>query len=323
MHHTITRMNAFNKAFTDAKDCYKKMQTAYLSSKDKRVFFPMQHTTELHMPTTMAYFANQDKYTPGATQSTKTLSQLYLYGTWRYTLGIYQLDDEIVKDSKRLPDDTPTNIFMHLPDWCVYVDISSAMLAITDDDTSRHIKGFWAIYDKIEINNRTNYALNFIIDTDSDDDLYLPQPLLVDDDMTVEQSMSYMQSINGENDSDELIKGLLPFLLWLCVEQPDIVHKNIPVSREQLTQPKYGINKKTGAFVPPNEPKIYQIGSRLGQKVREYQSQIDESERTAKPHTKRPHIRRGHWHGHWRGRRGTAEQKFEVKWQPAIFVKGQ
>lgn len=323
MHHTITRMNAFNKAFIDAKDCYKKMQTAYLASKDKRVFYPMQHTTVLHPATAVAYFTSKDNpYTPQAMNTLKTLNQLYLYGTWRYTLGIYQLDDEIIKDSKRLPDDTPTNIFMHLPDWCVYVDIASAMIAITDDDTSRHIKGFWAVYDKIEINNRTNYALNFIIETDSDDDLYIPQPLLIDDDMTVEQSMAYMQSINDENDSDELIKGLLPYLLWLCVEQPDVTHKNIPVSREQLTQPKYGINKKTGAFVPPNEPKIYQIGSRLGQKVREYQVLIDENEHTAKPHTKRPHIRRGHWHGHWRGKRGTAEQKFEVKWQPAIFVNG-
>lgn len=313
MHHTITRMNQFNKSFENSKECYKKMQQHYLSKKDKRVFFPMQDVTMLDMVTSI-------QHQQGNLQALKTLCQLYLYGTWRNTLGIYQLDDEIIKDSKRLPDDTPTNIFMHLPEWCVYVDIASAMIAITDDGTSRHIKGFWAIYDKIEINNRTNYALNFIIDTDSDDDLYIPQPLLIDDDMTVEQSMAYMSSINGENDSDELIKGLLPFLLWLCVEQPDITHKNTPVSRDELTKPKYNVNKKTGAFVPPNEPKIYQIGARLGQKVREYQARLDEHNKTTSQ--KRPHIRRGHWHGHWRGKRGSQAQEFIVKWQPAIFVNG-
>ena len=36
---------------------------------------------------------------------------------------------------------------------------------------------------------------------------------------------------------------------------------------------------------------------------------------------KRPHIRRGHWHGVWSG---TGQNKeFKIYWQPAIFVNAR
>lgn len=317
MHHTITRMNAFNKAFTNSKACYKKMQAWYLANKPGHTFFPMQYTLTLDERLAVAYELQNDKEDA---QIISTLSRLYLYGTWRNTLGIYQLDDEIIKDCKELPDDTPTSIFYNLPDWCVYVDISSAQIATVDGNTAKHIKGFWAIYDVIEIRNVQHDVLNFIVDTGLDDNIYTPHPFILHHDMTVEQSLSYASELLGDDETNALIKGLLPYLLWLCVAEPDITYKGLPVSREQLTKPKHAINKKTGAFVPPSEPFIYKIGERLGGEVRRYKSLIDDDKKQNRPHTKRPHIRRGHWHGYWYGT-GQAKE-FKVRWQPAIFVKG-
>lgn len=318
-HHTIERMNKFNREFANAKDCYKKMQSSYLASKNKFAFFPMQHTTLLDVATAIRYQSSKDNpFSQDGIDALRILNRLYVFGTWRYTLGIYQLDEEIIKDSKSIPDDTPTSIFFNLPEWCVYVDIASANIATNQDGEVKHIKGFWACYDLIEINNIERKALNFIIDTDSDDDLYLPQSLFLDEDMTVEQSLAIFDEIAEENGSNDLIKGLLPYLLWLCVAEPDILHKNEPVNREHLTRQKYGVNKKTGTFIPPSEPFIYQIGSRLGGEVRKYQERLEQGEQTKKTSQKRPHIRRGHWHGHWHG---TGQNKeFKLKWQPAIFV---
>lgn len=318
-HHTIERMNKFNREFSSAKDCYKKMQLAYLASKNKNVFFPMQHTTALDMSLYLRYQATSDDPTSDeAIHILRTLNQLYLFGTWRNTLGIYRLDAEILKDCKALPDDTPTEIFFNLPEWCVYLDISQANIAITQDDQNRHVKGFWACYDVIEVNNLEHRALNFIIDTDSDDDLYLPQPLYLHADMTIEQSMQYFDSVLESDESQStLIKGLLPYLLWLCVAEPEITHRDEPIRRAELTRQKYSVNKKTGAFIPPDKPFLYEVGARLGGEIRKKQAEIEQglSDGTR---SMRPHIRRGHWHGYWKGT--GQNRQFDVRWQPAIFV---
>lgn len=313
MHHTIARMNAFNKAFANAKDCYKKMQAWHLSNKPKHAFFPMQNTLTLDNGLAVAYELQGENE-----QLLSALSRLYLYGTWRNTLSIYQLNEEIIKDCKEIPDDTPTSIFFNLPDWCVYVDISAARIATTDDGVAKHLKGFWAIYDIVEMDGFSHDALNFIIDTDTDDNIYVPQTFILSSGQSVAEVLDYGASLFDDDTSNTLIKGLLPYLLWLCVAEPDITYKGLPVSREELTRPKHSINKKTGAFVTPSEPFIYQIGERLGSEVRRYQSIIDGEQKRNRPHTKRPHIRRGHWHGYWQGT-GQAKE-FRVRWQPAVFV---
>ncbi|AKG07172.1 hypothetical protein AAX05_08775 [Moraxella bovoculi] len=315
MHHTIARMNAFNKAFGNAKDCYKKMQAWHLNNKPKHIFSPLQNTLSLNEGLAALYELHGGKEDE---HILSILCCLYLYGTWRNTLGIYQLDEEIIKDCKELPDDTPTSIFLNLPDWCVYVDISSAKIATIDGGVAKHIKGFWAIYDNIEMHGVNHDVLNFIIDTDTDNNIYVPQSLILSSEMSVAESLDYGLTLFGYDESNELVKGMLPYLLWLCVAEPDITHKGLPVSREELTKPKHGINKKTGAFVTPSEPFIYQIGERLGGEVRRYQSLIDDEKNQNRHHTKRPHIRRGHWHGYWQGT-GQAKE-FKVRWQPAVFV---
>lgn len=320
MHHTIARMHKFNKEFANAKECYKKMQHYHINAKNKFAFYPMQQTALLHLPTGIVYEQTKDDpFSEKGVNALKTLNQLYLFGTWRNTLGIYRLDDEIIKDSKAIPNDTPTSIFLNLPEWCVYLDIASARIAITQDGRSSHVKGFWAIYDLIEYNSTPKKAVNFIIDTDSDDDMYLPLPLILDDDMTVQQSLAYIDDKIGDKGSNELIKGLLPYLLWLCVAEPEIMYRGEPLSRKDLDKPKYQTNKKTGVFIPPSEPFIYEVGSRLGGEVRKYQQQLDKTE-PSQTSKKRPHIRRGHWHGYWHGTNQAKE--FKLKWQPAIFVNG-
>ena len=149
--------------------------------------------------------------------------------------------------------------------------------------------------------------------------------------MTVETSVLAMytkyrtlDSMSDEDKRESLkhdIDGattLLSLLLWLCAEEPDISNiKGEPVTPEQMRIPKYGRNKKTGAFVPPSQPIIYEVGKRLGGEVRQFNKEYGRSDgRTSS--RKRPHIRRGHWHGVWKG--VGQDRQFSVYWQPAIFV---
>lgn len=97
----------------------------------------------------------------------------------------------------------------------------------------------------------------------------------------------------------------MPILLWLCVEDPDISDiKDRRIERDELFKPKYTIHKKTGAFVPPNNPTVFNLGKRLGAEIRQYEEQLQSSDRDSPKGTKRPHIRKGHLHGYWVGKRG-------------------
>lgn len=145
---------------------------------------------------------------------------------------------------------------------------------------------------------------------------------------TIEKSLEYIYQSDSSDDpflnakyvktDVDMLRIVLSCLLWLCAEEPDI--SNIigePINKDALRMPKYRINKKTGAFVPPEKPILYQIGSRLGGEIRTFNERIGSGDNRISAR-KRPHIRRGHWHGVWGG---TGQNKqFKIYWQPAIFV---
>ena len=146
--------------------------------------------------------------------------------------------------------------------------------------------------------------------------------LLIEDGLSVKEAVSQEHENVGLGNKLEqelaILKFALSLLLWLCAEEPDITSiAGEPVTGEQLRLPKYGRNKKTGAFVPPSQPHIYDIGKRLGGEVRDFNKRNGAPDARISSR-KRPHIRRGHWHGVWTG---TGQNKeFKVYWQPAIFV---
>lgn len=336
MHHAIAQMHAFNKEFPKAKDCYKQMQSWHIAqSKNKQVFFPMQRTLVLDPALMLEYQATAgDADSERGLSVMRKLNALYLFGAWRNTLGIYKLDDDIVNESAKspIPADTPASIFKNLPEWCVYIDLSSSDIRTrtTEAQESQKLMGFWAVFDYLEFEKYSSTTLNIVLDTNNPQDVYLPYALPLDDGLTVEEAVKRLQDTltldtddvfaNAETLSVNIaiIRQTLSFLLWLCVAEPDVTYKQEPVSREELTKPKFAKNKKTGAFIPPNEPFIYEIGSKLGGDIRSYQAKIDDDKKAIKSSRKRPHIRRGHWHGYWKGA-GQAKEFF-VKWQPAVFV---
>lgn len=70
--------------------------------------------------------------------------------------------------------------------------------------------------------------------------------------------------------------------------------KDERIECEQLFKPKYTIHKKTGAFVPPSQPTVFNLGKRLGAEIRSYQEIIKKDLIDRPRAAVRPHIRRGH-----------------------------
>lgn len=346
-HRAIQEMLNFNKNNPFAKDCYKLMQQAYLNSllhkKDLgkhygKVFFPNQQTNKLHAPTDLRYrLSKNDPTGKESIETLKILNGLYVFGAWRNTLGIYTLDDEIAQEcyKTRLPDDAPMDIFTKLPEWCVYIDISNANIGIhlqlNEQDnstlTAYPLYGFWALYDWafLDYSKKPYFVLQFFLHyCEQDQEYFTPCGIILDENLTLGEALQKSREFGlGTPQEFELISNLLlSCLLWLCVDEPEITHKEQPIGRSDLLKPKYGTNKKTGAFVPPNEPFYYQIGSRLGAEIRTYKKQLadydNDLKNNRKPTRKRPHVRKGHWHGYWVG--AGEHKEFSYRWLPMCYV---
>ena len=347
--NSIERMNHFQQTFTgDTKTAYKNMRAWYKKNQPKNGVFCTSEAVVKCSPEldkAMVEVARDyliTKSLNGDKIPTAMAMQfsLQLFGTWRNSLGIYKVDEDIVVDLVKspIPADTPSHIFARLPDWCVYIELPTTdKTNIFGNNDDIQFLGFWALLDSKPVINQNDILVlsivpNIFFPKDPDRFCYTPIQMALSESMTVSEALDEVAAIDkaainilqeGATTREEverkvLLLRLLPVLLWLCAEEPDIsnIHGE-PVSGTALRAPKYGVNKKTGDFIAPNQATVFHLGKRLGGEVRTFKKTIDNTTKTTATR-KRPHIRRGHWHGVWRG---VAQNKhFSVYWQPAVFV---
>lgn len=354
-HPAYQALVNFGKKYPNAKAIFGEMQKHnMLKDKVKGVFFSSnaigQIDPQLKMMGENGWLTTEnmenDLYSRDLTCG--YLWGLHLFGAWRNTLGIYKIDGNIFSDamSSPIPNDTPSTVFEQLPEWSVYIEFpQNAELNITytdyydNGDKKHRALGFWATYDYSYIGDKKVKTLNLTMHHEGVirgvDGYYIPLRLEIKEGLTIKESLiqviagqleAYHDPITSrlyaERDSQIGI-SLLSMLLFLCVQEPDVSRiKGEPVSREWLKSPKYSIHKKTGKFVPPPQPFIYQVGQRLGGEVREMQNKLRTVESEGRTYKKvKPHIRRGHWNGVWCG---TGQNKYyKPYWQSAVFVNGR
>jgi|GEM_PF-4712143 len=338
------QMQAFNREFDDAKPIYRQMQEWQIkNAPDNGVFYPSSHIYSASPRLMSAVIAGKIGNTTVDSMSAEQLTLLryfwglHLFGAWRNTLGVYRIDPDIFSQiiKSPIPDDTPSIVFERLPEWCVYIEMPpKALTVIAGSGRQAVCSGFWALFDLQNVNGKMQPALNLVLDVDDDvkttHDAYQPLILPIDKNMTIREAVlaifdsdlhrvndALLSRANAETEM-KIMFHLLSLLLWLCAEEPDISNiKGEPISGDQLRLPKYRVNKKTGVFIPPSQPIIYNIGKRLGGEVRQFNEKCGAGDSRISAR-KRPHIRRGHWHGVWSGI--GQDKQFRVYWQPAIFV---
>lgn len=348
------KMIDFNNHFKDTKRVYRAMQDHYIATNNgSPVFCPSVTLYNLSpvflMERERGGWGNKlvDSKDDRQISLLTYFWGMFLFGTWRNTLGIYRLDEDVFADviSSPIPLDTPSMIFKRLPDWSVYMEIPNDTVMMNLTGTTTFVDGFWAQldYDYAIDQKNPRLVLSIFLDlrgkSNSIYDTRQPIRLLLDKDMTVSDAF---ETIFKENHGDfkdnhadaarfimittkNLLMNLLSMLLWLCAEEPDISNmKGEPVSRDDIKKSGNQINKKTGRFVPPSTPIIRLLGSRLGGEVRDYKQWVRKGKTEGAgrlTYKVRPHIRRGHFHGYWKG---TGQDKqFEVKWRYACFVNSK
>jgi hypothetical protein len=257
-------------------------------------------------------------------------ASLAALGAWRLTQGIYKFDTELLNAliDTEMSRELPFEVLFRLPQWGVYIDLSNATnLADGDFDTC----GFFAF---LEDDVKTGRAeLRLVISSMSYDSLIAMPPLCLGDwsvhDGVMMAQKEIVKNIEAHYSSpvdDEareridatlgkvakVIEPLVSVLLYLCSDEPDIAHF-------EGEYPRYATPKKTKRglrLFAPDREQIWSVGENIGRQIRE----ALEREKSNEWHGRRPHIRRAHWHGFWRGKRDSEERRFGYQWLYPIAV---
>lgn len=267
---------------------------------------------------------------------------LNFYMSWRLTKGVYFFDETIEQkiDETSLAVEIPFDAFLNFPEFAIYVKQESHFNEI-------FIKGFFA---KIDTTNN-DFILDLWFDTGADFDSFIPVsiPLKhngfslkeklvnhgIDGDTPIvknntllsqvvfNSAFNFINSFRNElGISEKTVEEICLFsvlsavskILYLCSEKAEYSSgsKSLSKSKEKT--------KKYSHFFPPENPKIIEIGMSIGKKIRQFENDI-ERKHIESGATKRPHIRRGHWHGVWTGAKNTeTPQKFKHNWIPPLGV---
>lgn len=222
----------------------------------------------------------------------------------------------------------PCESLLRLPEWCVY--IKTPLLS----DEGGDIEGFFVLLE-FDVNTGQKELRMYLDRVGSEK---LETIVLYLGDWTLDESIEKMVEVAIENrlrrglsidmleakiefdHMRSMAKHLLPLVLYLCTEEPEIENRSTPDWLPRNPQPK----KVRGEFrmMPAKKPHHYMIGARTGAMLRKARREAFEHEPTGRTVT--PHIRKAHWHGFWTGpRKGpqAVNQKFVLKWLPPIFVQ--
>lgn len=348
-------MKSFNKERVEAKGVYKEMLNWQMKNKPKDgVFCPSSHIWQVS-PRLINRIARQllssnqknnvfnDNFNNMDAEGVDLLKHfwgMHVLGAWRTSLGIYKLEAEMVSQmaDTPIPDDTPTNIFSRLPEWCVYLEIPEEINFEIENASSGNLRtrlnGFWALFDYIVVDNRKEVALNlvpnFVSSIGISYECLQPLQIIIKEGLTIKEACRIAFSTLNMGDGllnnnlfttdYRLVNILLSLLLSLCAKEPDIINVHgEAVTGDEVRLPKYTKNKKTGAFIPPSSPTIYYIGKRLGGEIRALNLRLNKNS-MSKSSRKRPHIRKAHWRGVWKGT--GQNRRYELYWQYAVFVNG-
>jgi hypothetical protein len=256
---------------------------------------------------------------------------------WRQTRTIYRLDPDLYDAliATDLADRLPPQAFRRLPEWCVYVALPSGaglagLYAHLEWDLNAQRPELRVLYDlgdgrlapgilyldRPSISESLLDVLASTLATRADGQSH---DIHTHGDRAVEQQWreralaagGELEIINeGLRDVRELMHIAISTLLYLCVEEPDILDPDQTLALASHHPAPRGT-------VPASKPTVWEVGYRFGAATRaDRRAQRSSQGRGASP---RPHIRRQHWHHYWTGPR-AGEQTLIVRWIAPTLV---
>lgn len=236
---------------------------------------------------------------------------------WRATQGIYRFDPALAAAIKPTPITAlPVDVLYRLPEWCVYVEEAHELGC-----------GFFAHLEWDANTGRPELRLLLDIPDQPPQglSLHLDQPTL-DASVAAMVAESRRQMVRiGQTHREATVPGgvvdelaasvtpLLNLVLYLCSEAADF-------GGERPMIPKPVRTKRGWRLFPPDKPRVWEIGARIGAALRS--AHLAEQTGRAQEamdgrQSPRPHVRRAHWHTY---RVGAGRTDTTLKWLPPIPI---
>ncbi len=255
---------------------------------------------------------------------------------WRMTKGIYRFDPTLLEEVANMPLDgnLPAQVFLSLPEWCVYIETPGLVFRAVRHDISR-VDGFFAHLEYDVNHNRSELRLVLYMPDAGAQGFtpWLPFPVHLGEWSVEEAVRRTFRAAQVDvwpltpDEEGETVAGMAaaitPFInlvLYICSANADFGDER-PTHPSQ--RPPADKKKK---LVAAEQPRIWDVGIRLGPALRRAQTTTSSSPTaTERSQTSRasprPHWRRGHWHHYWTGPRSKPEErKLIVHWLPPIPV---
>jgi hypothetical protein len=241
---------------------------------------------------------------------------------WRPTQGIYQFDKELaISLSDTHLETLPVEILYKLPEWCVYIhnpfnfscndytldgffvhfdcqpDLTNAALRIVFINTNKKISSIQLDLSQSSLELSILSAIH--LNNENSDHFGLPYKFDNIDEL--------------KNEINQMIVPYINLILYLCSTNADFGDTK---SSERPVQIR---TKKGFRFFPPNKPRVWEVGFRIGSALRQAQISSEQisGQSISDRHSPRPHIRRAHWHTYLTGA-GRSERI--LKWLPPIPI---
>lgn len=133
----------------------------------------------------------------------------------------------------------------------------------------------------------------------------------VNESKPVGEKLGFPKGNSDAHDMRDQIVPMLQLVLYLCSDEPDMPAIQHPQARMRAS----------GAVDAPKEPRIWDVGVRIGAAIRRYDntSRGNATDGDGAHASPRPHVRRAHWHHFWTGPL-SGDRKLVLHWLPPIPV---
>lgn len=242
------------------------------------------------------------------------LADMFFAGTWQYSKGIYTFDPDLLLalSESAIDGNIPADILMRIPEHCVYIDACGGFFAqlLYDPDLHCPLLGLYGAEQVVFvplIHGPLDEAL----------DKYRKLPRFQNDEDIIGK---FTDEIAAQE--RDFAEKCLNLILYLCSSEPDITTDRQPGYSRYRSEPVK--TKKGLRLFPADRVHNHNVGASVGAQLR----RVTDTGAEVAPieyqgGTKRAHLRRGHWHGYWKGSRKAEDREFIFHWIPPLIAGGK
>lgn len=258
---------------------------------------------------------------------------------WRVTKGIYTFDPTLLGEIAHMPLDgeIPVEVFLSLPEWCIWVEIPPSIEIHPPDDTAgedARFIGFFAHLEYDANDSRTELRVVGVFRDGGQERAHfigihvgkwsLAEGVRRAFDEGRRQSEMMGLPVLSEEEQQNLyaltvayLTPIVNVILYICSANADFGGQERPVHPARKTT-------RRGKIFAAQDVQNWDVGVRIGAALRRARQAGTEprTEGAERTHSSpRPHYRRAHWHHFWTGPRTKPEErKLILKWLPPIPV---